>query len=195
MDIPSHFAAVNTTSPHPSYNKNNGLVLSENIPATQPTLHTEGTSPPIYKETSSAPADTFQQSPRRAQANQFSSEAQANPFPVLNVHKITMVNHSEQVFIQQIVRNEAPPVTVVQPQHFAITWGRRPTATVCQYCQKNILTVVKYKPGWAAWCMCLRLSLRGLICGFCFIPLCIKSLQDAHHSCPYCHKHLGTYTQ
>ncbi|XP_055062677.2 lipopolysaccharide-induced tumor necrosis factor-alpha factor homolog [Misgurnus anguillicaudatus] len=183
MDIPSYPAAIDTTPPPPSYNEIDGPGL---YPPSPPPLYTEAISLPIYKETSSAPADTFQQFPRTAEANQF---------PVLNMPRIEMVNYSERVSIHQMVRNEAPQVIVVQPQHFAVALGDIPTATVCQYCQKNILTVVKYKPGWSAWCMCVLISLLGLICGFCLIPFCVRGFQDAHHSCPYCHKHLGIYTR
>uniref|UniRef100_A0A3B3XN22 LITAF domain-containing protein n=1 Tax=Poecilia mexicana TaxID=48701 RepID=A0A3B3XN22_9TELE len=32
-----------------------------------------------------------------------------------------------------------------------------------------------------------------LFCGFCLIPLCMRGLQDAHHSCPQCGKKLYIY--
>uniref|UniRef100_A0A8C1QTQ6 Si:dkeyp-75b4.8 n=1 Tax=Cyprinus carpio TaxID=7962 RepID=A0A8C1QTQ6_CYPCA len=90
-------------------------------------------------------------------------------------------------FIQQIVQPVAPQVVMVQPQQMLVLLDDTPTMTVCKYCNKSIITNVKYKSGSAAWGM--------LICGFCLIPFFVSGFKDAHHSCPYCHKHLGIYTR
>lgn len=46
-----------------------------------------------------------------------------------------------------------------------------------------------------SYCVSVYITLfYRLICGFCFIPFCVRNCKDAHHSCPECHKHLGIYT-
>ncbi|KAI2668744.1 hypothetical protein H4Q32_005530 [Labeo rohita] len=75
--------------------------------------------------------------------------------------------------MQQIVNPVAPQVVVVQPQQMVVLLDDTPTATVCKYCHRSIITNVKYKAGSAAWGMCFLLTVLG---GF----------KDAHHSCPYC---------
>ncbi|KAA0722547.1 hypothetical protein E1301_Tti011922 [Triplophysa tibetana] len=182
MATPSYPAAA-TANPWyqpPSYHEINGLSIHEGLPAKPPPPYTEVTAPP---------AEMYQQ-----QANRFPSGAQANQFPVLNMPTVVTVNHREQVIVQQqIMRNEAPQVFMVQPQQIVLSLGDTQTATVCRYCHNSILTVVEYKPGCAAWAMCLVIALLGLICGFCLIPFCVRGFQDAHHSCPHCHSHLGIY--
>ncbi|XP_051559810.1 lipopolysaccharide-induced tumor necrosis factor-alpha factor homolog [Myxocyprinus asiaticus] len=182
MDIPASDAAVHSTSPPPAYSEINEFPLFEGLPATSP-LYTPAIAPPPYRET-----DRVQGFPQNT------NRTRANPYPVLNVPtRITMVNHSQQVLMQQTVRTVAPQVIVVQPQQRVVVLGDTPTVTVCQYCHKNILTNVEYKPGGAAWSMCCLLTLLGLICGFCLIPFFVRGFQDAHHTCPCCRKHLGIY--
>uniref|UniRef100_A0A672L501 Si:dkeyp-75b4.8 n=1 Tax=Sinocyclocheilus grahami TaxID=75366 RepID=A0A672L501_SINGR len=94
--------------------------------------------------------------------------------------------------MQQIVQPVAPQVVVVQPQQMLVLLDDTPTATVCKYCNKSIITNVKYKSGSLFLIVCL---FYRLICGFCLIPFCVRGFKDAHHSCPYCHKHLGIYTR
>ncbi|KAI7810769.1 lipopolysaccharide-induced tumor necrosis factor-alpha factor homolog [Triplophysa rosa] len=187
MDTPSYPAADTTTprSPPPSYHDINALAIFEGLPAKPPPPYSEAT----YSEATAPPIDTNQQ-----QANRFPSGAQADQFPVLNMPRVVVVNHTEQVIVrQQIVKNEAPQVIVVQPQQMVLALGDTQTATVCKYCHNSILTVVEYKPGCAAWAMCILLTVLGLVCGFCLIPFCVRGFQDAHHSCPQCRRHLGIY--
>ncbi|XP_056593337.1 lipopolysaccharide-induced tumor necrosis factor-alpha factor homolog [Triplophysa dalaica] len=182
MATPSYPAAATgpPRSPPPSYHEINAHSIYGDHPAKPAPPYTVVTSPP---------ADTFQQ-----QANRFPNGAQADQYPLLNMPRVVMVNHTEQVILQQqIVRNETPQVIVVQPQQIVLSLGDTQTATVCRYCHNSILTVVEYKPGCAAWAMCFLIALLGLICGFCLIPFCVRGFQDAHHSCPQCHSHLGIY--
>ncbi|KAK9980637.1 hypothetical protein ABG768_000230 [Culter alburnus] len=168
-------------SPPPKYDD---IHLNEEIPATPPPSYATATAPPAYRET-----DNFQEIPQIPQ----NPNRRANPYPVLNVPPQIAMVRQEQMFVEQQVRTVAPQVIVVQPQRVVL--GDTPTATVCRFCRKSIITNVKYKPGCAAWGMCLLLTILGLICGFCLIPFCVRGFQDAHHTCPYCHRHLGIYVR
>ncbi|MEQ2291778.1 hypothetical protein AMECASPLE_016445 [Ameca splendens] len=91
----------------------------------------------------------------------------------------------------------APSVAVIsQPQPVPIIVSSlrdSPGFVCCPHCQQLVTSNVTYVAGKAAWCTCLILALMGLFCGFCLIPLCIRRLQDAHHSCPHCGKELYIY--
>uniref|UniRef100_A0A8C6PN35 LITAF domain-containing protein n=1 Tax=Nothobranchius furzeri TaxID=105023 RepID=A0A8C6PN35_NOTFU len=58
----------------------------------------------------------------------------------------------------------------------------------CPCCNELVTTEVKYVPGCSAWCTCVL-----LFCGFCLIPLWMRRLQDAHHSCPRCREKVHVY--
>uniref|UniRef100_A0A3Q2Q6J8 Lipopolysaccharide-induced tumor necrosis factor-alpha factor homolog n=1 Tax=Fundulus heteroclitus TaxID=8078 RepID=A0A3Q2Q6J8_FUNHE len=92
---------------------------------------------------------------------------------------------------------QAPSVVVVsQPQPVPIQVASlrdSPGFVRCPHCQQLVTSNVKYVAGSSAWCTCVILGMLGLICGFCLIPLCMKSMQDAHHSCPNCGKKLHIY--
>ncbi|XP_043089609.1 lipopolysaccharide-induced tumor necrosis factor-alpha factor homolog [Puntigrus tetrazona] len=183
MDIPACTSAtVGSTSPPPAYNDISKFPLYEEIiPASPPPDYTAATAPPSVRD-----REIPQNTNRRT----------ANPYPVLNVPpQIEVVEHREQIFMQQIVQPVSPQVIIVQPQQMFVRLDDSPTATVCKYCHKSIITNVQYKSGSAAWGMCCLLTLLGLICGFCLIPFCVRGFKDAHHSCPYCNKHLGIYTR
>ncbi|KAK1886670.1 Lipopolysaccharide-induced tumor necrosis factor-alpha factor like [Dissostichus eleginoides] len=93
-------------------------------------------------------------------------------------------------------RRSQPVVVTTQPLPVPISvthLGDVPGVVRCSHCHHIVTTKVSYLPGRAAWCMCFLLTMIGLICGCCLIPLTIKSLQDAHHSCPQCGNELHTY--
>uniref|UniRef100_A0A4W4FK49 LITAF domain-containing protein n=1 Tax=Electrophorus electricus TaxID=8005 RepID=A0A4W4FK49_ELEEL len=92
--------------------------------------------------------------------------------------------YREAVFAQRMVQAERSRVTMLSQ----VPLGDGPTVTICPHCQQHITTIVDYKPGAAAWGMCCLLTLFGLICGICLIPFCLRSLQDAHHTCPQCNR-------
>ncbi|KTG15623.1 hypothetical protein cypCar_00021207 [Cyprinus carpio] len=186
MDIPACASATaGSTSSPPAYNDFNKFPLYEEIiPDSPPPDYTIAIAPPADRE-----RVNFQE------ISQNPNRRSANPYPVLNVPRIQIVEHREQTFIQQIVQPVAPQVVMVQPQQMLVLLDDTPTMTVCKYCNKSIITNVKYKSGSAAWGMCCLLTVLGLICGFCLIPFFVSGFKDAHHSCPYCHKHLGIYTR
>uniref|UniRef100_A0A3B5PZD2 LITAF domain-containing protein n=1 Tax=Xiphophorus maculatus TaxID=8083 RepID=A0A3B5PZD2_XIPMA len=55
----------------------------------------------------------------------------------------------------------------------------------CMYTQKNYSVEAQQVD---LTVLCFR-----LFCGFCLIPLCMRGLQDAHHSCPQCGEKLYVY--
>ncbi|XP_052403200.1 lipopolysaccharide-induced tumor necrosis factor-alpha factor isoform X2 [Carassius gibelio] len=156
MDIPTCAAATaGSLSPPPAYNDFNKFPLYEEIiPDSPPPDYTIAIAPASDRER--ANLQEIPQNPNR----------RANPYPVLNVPRIEIIEHREQTFIQQIVQPVAPQVVVVQPQQMLVLLDDTPTATVCK-----------------------------LICGCCLIPFFVSGFKDVHHSCPYCHKHLGIYTR
>ncbi|XP_076838595.1 lipopolysaccharide-induced tumor necrosis factor-alpha factor homolog [Brachyhypopomus gauderio] len=120
----------------------------------------------------------------------------ATPYPLL--HLPTEVRTHQQVppgSVQHTVRAERPRVALSPLQASRVPLGDGPTVTICTHCHQLITTTVDYKPGAAAWGMCCLLTLLGLICGICLIPFCIRSLQDAHHTCPQCNRHIGIYVR
>uniref|UniRef100_A0A3Q0S7T2 LITAF domain-containing protein n=1 Tax=Amphilophus citrinellus TaxID=61819 RepID=A0A3Q0S7T2_AMPCI len=86
-----------------------------------------------------------------------------------------------------------PTAVVCQPQPvpIAVQYLRdAPGLVRCPHCSHLVTSKVTYVPGTAAWCWCVILALTGLICGFCLIPLMVRGMQDAHHSCPQCGNNL-----
>ncbi|XP_054459550.1 lipopolysaccharide-induced tumor necrosis factor-alpha factor homolog [Anoplopoma fimbria] len=131
---------------------------------------------------------------------------QQDPFPVLNVPTAATQNHGTTIHPITLIgvtssvgsRQTHPSVVTTQPQPvpFSVTHlGDAPGLVRCPYCHHVVTTKVTHQPGKAAWCMCVLLTMMGLICGCCFIPFMIPSLQDAHHSCPQCKNHLRVYTR
>ncbi|KAM4751387.1 lipopolysaccharide-induced tumor necrosis factor-alpha factor homolog [Anableps anableps] len=93
--------------------------------------------------------------------------------------------------------SRAPTVAVVsQPQPVPIVVSSlrdSPGFVRCPHCRQLVTSNVTYVAGKAAVCTCVILALMGLFCGFCLIPLCMRGLQDAHHSCPHCGEELHVY--
>uniref|UniRef100_A0A3P8YKS5 Si:dkeyp-75b4.8 n=1 Tax=Esox lucius TaxID=8010 RepID=A0A3P8YKS5_ESOLU len=123
--------------------------------------------------------------------------SQPDPFPVLtpptqqltgiHLHQSTQIVNGAS--FQQT--NQRIPSTVVYIDPVSVgPLGDAPCMTRCSNCRQNITTIVTYKPGMAAWSMCLLFTLLGLICGCCLIPFLLRGFQDAHHTCPLCHAHL-----
>lgn len=112
---------------------------------------------------------------------------EADAFPVLTlptVHTATAPEPATQV-----------PVVHVQPQCTVAVLGSSPAAMRCPYCHEDVTTEVEHKPGQAAWSVCLLFTVLGCICGCCLIPFVAHGLQDVHHSCPRCHRHLHIHTR
>ncbi|KAE8300384.1 hypothetical protein D5F01_LYC00522 [Larimichthys crocea] len=154
-------------------------------PSYDASLSSPSTPPPTYGE-----AVTIQQ----------------NPFPVLTPPTdVTSPSQNAGVIIHPptqigvtppVSRTQTQPVVVTQPAPVPISvtyLADSPGLVRCPNCHHTVTSEVTYLPGRAAWCMCVLLSLMGLICGFCLIPFMMNSLQDVHHSCPQCGNHLHIY--
>ncbi|XP_029298379.1 lipopolysaccharide-induced tumor necrosis factor-alpha factor [Cottoperca gobio] len=126
---------------------------------------------------------------------------QPEPFPVLTLPTVGIITHPlTQIGVTQSVgRGQTLPAVVVtqpQPVSISVTYlGDVPGVINCPHCHHVVTTKVSYYPGTAAWCMCVLLTIMGLVCGCCLIPFTIRSLQDAHHSCPQCGNKLHIYTR
>ncbi|KAM7009423.1 lipopolysaccharide-induced tumor necrosis factor-alpha factor homolog isoform 2-T2 [Tautogolabrus adspersus] len=154
-------------------------------PSYDVSLHSPPTPPPTYRE----------------------AAVQQDPFPVLTPPRLptavsspsrntgVIIHSTTQIGVSSSVsgRQTHPVVTQPQPVPVALTYlGDVPAVVHCPHCHRIVTTKVTYVPGRAAWCMCLLLFLMGLVCGCCLIPCMVRSLQDAHHSCPHCENHLHT---
>lgn len=89
---------------------------------------------------------------------------------------------------------------VTQPQqtvivHHAAVFGPMPVPMQCPNCQATITTTISHQSGGLTWLTAGLLCLFGCWLGCCLIPFCIPDLQDVEHSCPNCHKHIGTYSR
>ncbi|XP_041790350.1 lipopolysaccharide-induced tumor necrosis factor-alpha factor homolog [Chelmon rostratus] len=136
---------------------------------------------------------------------------QPDPFPVLTPPRVqtavTSPSHNTGLIIHpptqigvtaSVSSRQTQPVVVTQPQPVPISppyLRDVPGVVCCPHCHHVVTTKVTYLPGRAAWCMCVLLTVMGLVCGFCLIPFMVRGLQDAHHSCPQCGNHLHIYTR
>ncbi|XP_022061181.1 lipopolysaccharide-induced tumor necrosis factor-alpha factor homolog [Acanthochromis polyacanthus] len=178
--------------------------------------------PPSYEEASRQPpagvTETFTFSPPPAYDASLPSPStppptygeavQPNPFPVLappSVPTAVTSNHQNigvtvhpvtQIGVTAPRRGMRTQTVVTQPQPVPVlvpSLRDSPALVRCPHCHHLVTTKVQYAPGKAAWCLCILLTLMGLVCGFCLIPLMVRGLQDAHHSCPRCETPLHIY--
>ena len=70
--------------------------------------------------------------------------------------------------------------------------SRVPTTGQCPFCNHSITTSTKLVPGLGTWLSAGGLCLVGCWAGCCLIPFCVDDLKDVNHTCPQCHRHLGT---
>ncbi|XP_033821011.1 lipopolysaccharide-induced tumor necrosis factor-alpha factor [Periophthalmus magnuspinnatus] len=127
-------------------------------------------------------------------------------FPVLTVP--VSPRHNTGVFIhpatevpvvvtQSISVTQSSPVVIYQPQPVPLVVPSQltdsPAHIQCPHCGRTGTTLVSHVPSATAWCSCALLAFMGLICGFCLIPLLVRSCQDTHHSCPHCHRVVHVY--
>ncbi|XP_041642334.1 lipopolysaccharide-induced tumor necrosis factor-alpha factor homolog [Cheilinus undulatus] len=132
---------------------------------------------------------------------------QPGPFPVLTPPQIqtqaaspsrntgVIIHPVTQIGVSSVSSRQTQPVVTQQPPPVPVALsylGDVPAVVRCPHCHHIVTTKVTYHPGKAAWCTCLLLSLMGLVCGCCLIPFMVHSLQDVHHSCPHCERHLHT---
>ncbi|VEN60632.1 unnamed protein product [Callosobruchus maculatus] len=71
--------------------------------------------------------------------------------------------------------------------------GPNPTHMICPYCQAEIDTTTKSKPGLIAYISGAVLCLIGCFWGCCLIPCCMEKCMDVEHTCPNCGTNMGTY--
>ncbi|XP_062282183.1 LITAF domain-containing protein, partial [Scomber scombrus] len=98
-------------------------------------------------------------------------------------HQITQVGVTPPLTSQP---QSSPSASVLQLRDI-------PGVVRCPHCHQVVTTKVTYQPGKAAWCACCLLTMIGLICGCCLIPFMAHGMQDVHHSCPQCGKHLHIF--
>ncbi|XP_029950132.1 lipopolysaccharide-induced tumor necrosis factor-alpha factor homolog [Salarias fasciatus] len=164
-------------------------VCSRPPPAYDASLASPPTPPPAYRDAVTSPS---------------------NPFPVLTPPSLGPVepatHHPNGVIVHPVTQVGAPQRThrahslpsavVTQPGPVPIRVSCLrdfPALVQCPHCQRTVTTKVKFVPGSSAWCMCVLLGLTGVLCGCCLIPLCVRSMQDAHHYCPHCGEPLHVY--
>lgn len=152
-------------------------------PSYDASLHSPPTPPPTYGE-----AVTVQPDPFPVLTVPTAGTSQNNG---LIIHPITQIGVSSSRQTQPAVVVTQPPPVPVSVSHL----DEFPSLVVCPHCHHAVTTKVTYQPGKAAWCMCFLLAIMGFICGCCLIPLMVRSLQDAYHSCPHCGNHLHTFTR
>ncbi|CAJ1052605.1 lipopolysaccharide-induced tumor necrosis factor-alpha factor homolog [Xyrichtys novacula] len=159
-------------------------------PSYDVSLHAPPTPPPTYGEAVTVQPDPF---PVLTPPRLPTSASSPSQNTGVIIHPTTQIGVSSS----SVGRRQTQPV-VTQPQPVPVTLSYledNPAVVHCPHCRHVVTSKVTYQPGKAAWCMCILLTLMGLVCGFCLIPFMVRSLQDAHHSCPNCGKHLYTYTR
>ncbi|XP_036067889.1 cell death-inducing p53-target protein 1 homolog [Oryzias melastigma] len=164
----------------------------EEISQQPPALRIEVSNPPAY--TSSLPS-----TPPPA----YGDAVQSNPFPLLTRPSVpVVVISSEQppgVIVHQVTqyggrRSEVAVVSQPAPVPIIASCLREsPALVVCPHCQELVTTKIKHVAGKNAWGICMTLSLLGLFCGFCLIPLAIPRCQDVVHLCPSCKKQIYVF--
>lgn len=143
--------------------------------------------PPAYREAVTLPPDPF---PVLAPPTVTSLPANA-----AFIHPTTHVGVSPPLNRQQaVVVVSSQPLSGGCPISLSHL-GEIPGLVRCPYCRNTVTTKVTYRPGAAAWGLCILLTVMGLVCGICLIPFMVRGLQDVRHSCPQCGNHLYTYTR
>ncbi|XP_035494113.1 lipopolysaccharide-induced tumor necrosis factor-alpha factor homolog isoform X1 [Scophthalmus maximus] len=175
---------------HPPALRSEGPITSP-PPTYYASLSSPSTPPPTYGEAVTLRSDPIPVPPPTAVTTSVTSR----PQNTRNItHPLTQVGPTQAVNGGRT----RPTVVVTQPSAVPVTvtyLRDLPGLVRCPHCHHTVTTKVTYLPGGAAWCMCVMLALMGLVCGFCLIPLIVRGLQDAHHSCPRCGKHLHVFTR
>lgn len=149
-------------------------------PAYDASLPSPSTPPPTYGEAVTVRPDPFPVLTPPSMPTAVTSNGQNTG---VTVHPVTQIG----VTAPRRGRRTQTVVTQPQPVPVSVTCLRDSPALVrCPNCHHQVTTKVQYVPGRGAWCLCILLTLMGLVCGFCLIPLMVRGLQDVHHSCPRC---------
>ncbi|XP_037328593.1 lipopolysaccharide-induced tumor necrosis factor-alpha factor homolog [Pungitius pungitius] len=153
-------------------------------------LHSPPTPPPTYREAVSTSQNPFP-------VLTFPT-AQTSPAHGTVIHPVTQIGVARPGGTRHSQPAPAPVVVTTQPEPVPISvrhLGDIPGLVRCPCCHGVVTTKVKHVPGMGAWSLCIFLTMMGLICGFCLIPLMMRSLQDVHHYCPHCESRLHVHVK
>jgi lipopolysaccharide-induced tumor necrosis factor-alpha factor len=71
--------------------------------------------------------------------------------------------------------------------------GEQPIQYTCGKCRSSMVTRVRQTPGSFVWFLCCICILFGCWFGCCYIPFCIRWIQNTRHYCPNCNAFIGEY--
>ena len=87
---------------------------------------------------------------------------------------------------------------VLQPQPSVVlvntSFCQTPSVMHCPFCNAAITTSLSYIEGTLTWLSAGVLFLAGCW-PCCLVPFCLDDFKDVRHSCPNCHRVVGTYHQ
>eukprot|EP01102_Stenamoeba_stenopodia_P022810 TRINITY_DN9643_c0_g1_i1.p1 TRINITY_DN9643_c0_g1~~TRINITY_DN9643_c0_g1_i1.p1 ORF type:complete len:166 (-),score=22.29 TRINITY_DN9643_c0_g1_i1:108-605(-) len=83
-----------------------------------------------------------------------------------------------------------PPSTVIIQ---TIEYGESPQLVSCQYCGSQGFSETAPTPGLLTYLFAGGLCLCGCWLGCCFIPFCVRDLQDTEHRCRSCGRVVGIH--
>ncbi|KAM8879947.1 lipopolysaccharide-induced tumor necrosis factor-alpha factor homolog isoform 1-T2 [Spinachia spinachia] len=150
-------------------------------------LYSPPTPPPTYSEAVSTNQDPFPVLTLPTAPTSQNHRSVIHPTTQIGVARRGGSRQPQQAAAAAVVTQPAPvPVSVGSLQDI-------PGLVRCPHCHRIVTTEVKHVPGITAWSLCMCLTMFGLICGFCVIPLTIQSLQDVHHYCPHCENRLHVH--
>lgn len=93
----------------------------------------------------------------------------------------------QQVHTTTVVTQQQPSVLVVNT-----AFNQIPSAMQCPFCNAVITTSLAYVDGTLTWLVAGVLCLAGCW-PCCLIPFCVDDCKDVQHSCPNCHRVVGTF--
>jgi len=86
-------------------------------------------------------------------------------------------------------------VAVTDPLIGKVNFAEIPQRHHCQFCQKDIVTEVRFENGMLTYIACGVLVILGCFFGCCLIPFCVDAAKDIVHVCPNCHNAVGKKTR
>ncbi|PAA92246.1 hypothetical protein BOX15_Mlig024054g1, partial [Macrostomum lignano] len=91
------------------------------------------------------------------------------------------------------------PVVTAQPTTVVVMTNQNfrdvPVNTVCQFCNQQIITCIRFQDGLLTYLACVGICLIGCDLGCCLIPFCLDSCKDVVHTCPNCNHKLGKFSR
>eukprot|EP01128_Nolandella_sp_AFSM9_P011012 TRINITY_DN7732_c0_g1_i1.p2 TRINITY_DN7732_c0_g1~~TRINITY_DN7732_c0_g1_i1.p2 ORF type:complete len:170 (-),score=28.34 TRINITY_DN7732_c0_g1_i1:96-605(-) len=158
--------ASNLYQPQPQPGGYDAVPLMQDTQATQAPIYTATPPPPTY--------------------------TQSNPY---HNQPPTVYQQTQQHQQQQQQQHYIPPAvtSTVRPAQVVYSFGRVPAQHTCQHCHNTVITKIRYTPGLAVIAIAGIICLFGGFFGCCLIPFCIAELKDVEHTCPSCHRIVGSY--